>query len=168
MKIYLYTENFDKERFDLYQYSEGRLELIEGDSPEYARLMAQIVNWECKSDVGECGVAASGGLCGLLGKKYVSFKVRINETAPCGRSRLIFGCAEPSLWWGENRIVEAVRLLLERLSLSISEERIHSLAARIEEAKRRTQLLIRRRQVSVAVSASVLIAGIITCKRIIH
>lgn len=168
MKIYLYTENFDKERFDLYQYSEGRLDLIEGDSSEYTRLMSQIANWECKSDVGECGVAASGGLYGFLGKKYVSFKVRINETAPCGRSRLIFGCAEPSLWWGENRVVEAIRLLLERLSLSIPEERIRLLEACISEAKRKTQLLIRRRQLSVEVLALALIAGAMTCKKIMN
>ena len=168
MKIYLYTENFDKERFDLYQYSEGRLELIEGDSSGYTRLMSQIVNWECKRDVGECGVAASGGLYGFLGKKYVSFKVRINETAPCGRSRLIFGCTEPSLWWSENRVVEAVRFLLERLSLSIPEERLRLLDACISEAKRKTQFLIRRRQLSVVVATMALIAGTMTCKRIIH
>ena len=112
MTIYLYTENFETERFDLFKFASGRLDMID-DVGEYSRVMSMMSDLECEDEIDKDGVAVAGGVYGRLIKTYASFKVLINELAPCGRGRLIFGSTEPSLCfhfpWSNKQVPREVK-----------------------------------------------------------
>jgi len=169
MTIYLYTENFGTERFDLFKFESGRLGMID-DVEEYSRDMSVMSDLECIDEVDEEGVAVAGGVYGRLKKTYVSFKVLINESAPCGRGRLIFGCTEPSLWfhypWSNKQVVEEVRnaidLLLRKTNVTIPSARLAKLEQRVSAAKKRCWHKFAGQ--AAVVVASILATAVFLCK----
>ncbi|MGN0852139.1 MAG: hypothetical protein ACI4Q3_02045 [Kiritimatiellia bacterium] len=143
MIIYLYTENFETKRFDLFKFVSGRLDIID-DEEEYSRGMSMMLDLECIEEVDKDGVAAVGGVYGRLKKTYVSFKVLINELAPSGRGRLIFGSTEPSLCfhypWSNKQVPrevkEAIEQLMQRNNVTVPCERLENLEQCVTIAKK--------------------------------
>lgn len=153
MKIYLYTENFEKERFDLYQFATDGLRRIEPKDDDYSRIMSEASDLECNKDPDESGVAAVGGVYGFRNKTYVAFKVLINEVAPCGRKRLIFGFTEPVWRYGDLEVRRAFELLMQECSISMPEDRLTLLERCIEEARKMSRRRLFRRWKAVPAAA---------------
>ncbi len=166
MKIYLYTENFEKERFDFYQFATDGLRRIEPKDDDYARIMSEASDLECNKDPDESGVAAVGGVYGIRNKTYVAFKVLINEVAPCGRKRLVFGFTEPVERYGDIQVRRALELLMQECSISMPEDRLTLLERCIDEARKESRRLIFRRWKAVAVATIAASIGIVVaCKK---
>ena len=163
MKLYLYTENFEKERFDLYQFATDGLRCIEYEDIDYSRIMSEASDLECNKDPDEMGVAAVGGVHGFWIKTYVAFKVLINEVAPCGRKRLVFGFTEPVQRYGDIKVKKAMELLMQKCSISMPEDRLELLVRCVDEAKKESRKLVFTRQKAIAVATIAASIGAIVC-----
>ena len=110
MKVssYFYTENFESNNFELYQAEGTNVALVpQDDIHEY--LYRAMPKRECSKDVGDDGVSVEGrSFFGV----FIAYKIRVEETSPQGRGRLVFGWTEVSGFLdGDKVILEIVAAL---------------------------------------------------------
>lgn len=127
--IYLYTENFRTKGFDLYAFendSEWRLvKEPEGELSDLGKI-------ESQSELAY-GIAADGKT--HSGDKWITFRIVIDQKAPSGRGRLVWGGVPKGVLdqRGVDFAMSAIRKLLEKLSLSAPEERLNTLHSKLQQ-----------------------------------
>ena len=155
MKVYLYTENFETKSFDLFVYDEGELQTI--TDKEATNLLGKVANYECQSDIDANGVAVD---CERRhGTVIYPFKVKIDQSAPSGRGRLIWGLGEgkqPSES-DVSVIIQALQALLIRCGLSIHQDRMSWLEKNLLVIRDRQHVMqCKRKTVSIILVAMVI------------
>ncbi len=133
MQLYLYTENFETNQFDLFVAGNGEEPI---PVPKLARgaILAHLSKCECASEVDSHGVAVSrtGFLC-----QRVAFKILLEQRSPEGRTRLAFGCAETIGEVSEtdvNNIISGLMSFFGDMAISVPDERLADLRKAITEA----------------------------------
>ena len=138
MNIYLYTENFETQDFDVFVFdSKSKLLKRMPTGPDTQSRFKWLSEHEAPEDINSDGISTCGG-SGV--KAYLSFKIRIDQHAPkSGRTRLIFGSTE-SVWFTwhlkENieSIIEGIKILLKECSLTIPQQRMQCLQKDLEKS----------------------------------
>lgn len=123
--IYLYTENFRTKRFDLYAFENGNeWRLVKEPEGE----LSALGKIECQSELTD-GIAVDDNT------QWITFRIEIDQKAPSGRGRLVWGGVSKGVL--DQRGVEvamiAIRGLLEKLSLSAPEDRLNTLHSKLQQ-----------------------------------
>lgn len=127
--MYLYTENFRTKGFDLYAFendSEWRLvKEPEGELSDLGKI-------ENQSEFAD-GIAADGKT--HSGNKWITFRIVIDQNAPSGRGRLVWGVVPKGVLdqRGVDFAMSAIRKFLGKLSLSAQEERLNALHSKLQQ-----------------------------------
>lgn len=132
MRLYLYTENFKSNNFDLFVSED------DGDPapvPEEKRrgVLEHLSKYECSSQVDAQGVAVE--LTGFL-RQRIAFKLLLEQRSTEGRTRLAFGCAEFSGSMTEadiDNVVTAIALFFGDMAISVPDGRLTALRNAITE-----------------------------------
>lgn len=130
MTVYLYTENFENSVYRLYEYSGGRLRrLSDEQNNKYLDIASRR---ECGKALDDGGISVSGE-CGM--RFYLSFSILINELAPSGRRRLLFGFTKPEFIPNDDFgwIEAAIREFCDVSHISIPRERLKMLLDALSE-----------------------------------
>ena len=136
MNIFLYTENFETQDFDVFSFdsNNGRLNQIPG-GPKSQGLLKWISEREAPNEPNGDGIS-TWGASGI--KAFLSFKIQIDQCAPkSGRTRLIFGTTEDVFFTGKLKdgidfILMGINALLKERSLTIPSQRMQCLQTSLE------------------------------------
>lgn len=130
---YFYTENFESNNFELYQVEGSTITLVPQDD-RHEHLYRSMSARECSKDVGDDGVSVEGR---SFWRVIVAYKIRVAETSPQGRGRLVFGWTEMSGFLDVHKlrdeIVMACNAYLHRMSLTVPEARKGCFARKLAE-----------------------------------
>lgn len=137
MDIYLYTENFETQDFDVFVFdSNSKLLNRIPKGPDAQSRLKWLSEHEDPKDINSDGISTCGG---SGAKAYLSFKILIDQSAPkSGRTRLIFGSTE-SVWFtwqlkNIESILEGIKALLKECSLTIPQQRMQCLQKDLEKS----------------------------------
>ena len=137
MNIYLYTENFETQDFDVFVFdSKSKLLNRMPTGPDTQSRFKWLSEHEAPNDINSDGISTYGY---SSAEAYLSFKIQIDQYAPkSGRTRLIFGSTESVLftWHLKNieSILEGIKALLKECSLTIPQQRMQCLQKDLEKS----------------------------------
>lgn len=130
---YFYTENFESNNFELYQAEGSTIALVPQDN-RHEHLYRLMSARECSKDVGDDGVSVEGR---SFWRAVVAYKIRVAETSPQGRGRLVFGWAEMSGLLDGHKLIDeimtACNAYLHRTSLTVPEARKECFVRKLAE-----------------------------------
>ena len=134
MNIYLYTENFETQGFDIFVFdSKSKLLTRIPHGPDSQSRLKWLSEHEAPEEIKD-GISTWGS---SGAKAFLSFKIQIDQLAPSGRTRLIFGTTE-SVWITSQLeesidfILMGIDALLKECSLTIPLQRMQRLQKCLE------------------------------------
>lgn len=138
MRLYLYTENFESNRFDL-SLSENGEDPQPVSAKDEDNIISKMSELECKRQVDDHGIAVETR---DASRRCIAFKILLQQKSPEGRNRLAFGCAEADGSFSEtdiSNIIRAVVFFFGDMAISVPDGRLTDLRKSLLEASiRRT------------------------------
>ena len=162
MNIYLYTENFETQDFDVFVFdSKSKLLKRMPTGPDTQSRFKWLSEHEAPEDINSDGIST----CGSSGvKAYLSFKIQIDQCAPGSeRTQLIFGCTDEVMNTSKlkesiNSILDSIHEVLKECSFTIPSQRMHCLRKSLESKCQE----ISNKRTKTAVAVGLITVGVVT------
>ena len=162
MNIYLYTQNFETEDFDIFVFdSDKRVLNRMPNGPDSQTRLKWLSEHEDPNEINGEGISIAGG-SGI--KAYLSFKIQIDQCAPGSeRTQLIFGCTDEVMNTSKlkesiNSILDGIHEVLKECSFTIPSQRMHCLRKSLESKCQE----ISNKRTKTAVAVGLITVGVVT------